>query len=304
MDILIVSKKMNKANVIEESAKNIGQYYSTDRYYTLLNNFIDKNLKNDAKLVYFFINFFMRSSNFKHDTSISNGKSIWVWLVDIFCWICLAIFIGCFLSGIAKPIVDAVKNGNFLDAFKSSTAIGLLITAFFTFVISSIYLYMLKKVIAVNKKLNLIDYVNKKIDYVLKLSPLIKTNTAFFKTKEEGIILIEKLEGQTDINKWLTLQINNLMYRLFTKFNMVLKFSNIEEKDVQNIERIIENDFKNSEVVRLVENPENINENDCDQKMFKDDLNILEMSQEKLLSMTKKLKPKKSKKKTNNKKTK
>ena len=263
MEILIVGKKNSNCDWEEINKNNsIGQYYSQDRYFTILNEFIDSNLKKHAKLVFFLISYMMRSTNYKHETSISNGKSIWVWILDIFCWICTIGFLICFATGIATPIVNAFKSGNILEAFDSTTAIGLLVTSLLTFIVTAFYLYMMIKVVAKNKKLNLSDYVFKKIDYLLKFSPLVNINSKIFSVKKENFLVVEKVEELTNINRWITLQITNLMYKMFSNFNMVLKISGIEKEAINELSKIIEHDFKNIEIVILkTEEPENTNEN-------------------------------------------
>lgn len=258
MEILIVGKNnkdkfSNKEWKKINKEKQIGDYYSPDRYFTILNEFIDVNLKKYARFLFFAISYIMRSNNFKHETSIANGKSIWVWIVDIFCWICCIAFVVCLFTGIATPIIQAVKKGDFVEAFKAPLAIGLTITAVFTFSVAVGYIYMMTKIVAKNKTLNLQDYVFKKISYILKMSFLFDIRNKFFKALKEDTVVVESTEALTDANRWITLQINNLMYRLFLNFDIVLRFSNVEEKTVTQLQKIIDHDFKNLDIVILKE---------------------------------------------------
>lgn len=256
MNFLVIGKKQKNLEWERLSKENnIGQFYSTDRYFTLLNEFIDKNLKRHAGFVCFIISYLMRSANFKHETSISNGKSIWVWLVDIFCWICCVAFFVCLFSGIATPIVKAIKAGDFQtaigDALKEPDTIGLFVTALIAFSVAAAYLYMVKYVISTNKKLSLQDYVFKKIDYILKISLFLSLKKLLVKAKEEDIVIIEKSDILNDTQRWTTIQVTNLMYRLFENFNMVLKFENIDKKAKNEMQKIFDYHFKNIEIVEL-----------------------------------------------------
>lgn len=265
MNILIVGKKI-KNNDWDRINKEqfIGQYYSVDRYFTILNEFIDKNLRKNAKFAFFIISYLMRSSNFKHETSISNGKSIWVWLADIFCWICCLAFIICLFTGVVSPIVQALIktdfNQAFTEAFKDPTNIALTATALFAFLVAFFYYYMMRFVVAKNKSLNLQDYVFKKIDYIVKISYIIEIQKKFFKTKEDNIVIIEKVDELNNINRWITLQVNNLMFRLFNNFNIILRFENIDKDTFHELNKIMEHDFKN--LTPIILNEEYVYEND------------------------------------------
>lgn len=252
MSILIVGKAIKNKNWKEINDKNqIGQYYSSDRYFTLLNEFIDTNLKKHAKFVFFIITYLMRSNNFRHETSIANGKSIWVWLVDIFCWICTLAFLVCLFTGIAAPIVQAIKDKNIIEAFNSPIAIGLVITALFTFIVAILYIYMMTKVVAKNKKLNLQDYVFKKIDYIEKTYFLIKVKEKIFKLAEQEPVIVEKADDLNNINRWTTLQVNNLLFKFFDNFNIILRFETLDQPSIDELKKIIDHDFKNITIIDL-----------------------------------------------------
>lgn len=260
MDILIAGKNKKKtAEEWKEINKNnvIGQYYSADRYFTLLNEFIDTNLKKYAKLVFFVISYLMRSTNFKHETSIANGKTLSVWLVDIFCWICCAVFLGCTFAGVATPIINAIKKvdvGEIINStLNSGLGIGLLVTAIFTFTVAALYIYMMTKVVAKNKALNLQDYVFKKINYILKMSFMFDFRNKFFKVKESETVILEKVDELNNVNRWITLQITNLMFKLFANFDIILRFENIDDDVFEQMKKIIIHDFKNLEIIDITE---------------------------------------------------
>ena len=83
---------------------SIGKFYSGDRFYTLLNEYIDLNLKKQNIFVAWVINVLFKSSNFKHDPAIANGYPLSVKLFDWFCIACLIAFI---------CLVDAFDGCNF-----------------------------------------------------------------------------------------------------------------------------------------------------------------------------------------------
>ena len=63
--------KSNNDNSI--NTNNTTSYYTDERYYYLVNNFIDKQLKQNSKLTFFVISYMFRSGNYKHYTSSKIG---------------------------------------------------------------------------------------------------------------------------------------------------------------------------------------------------------------------------------------
>lgn len=254
MNILIVGNKEKINNWNELNNKNdVGRIYSPNRFYSLINEFIDINLKKYGKIILFFINYLLRSNNFKHETSITSKKSIFIWLLDIFCWICCAGFFVCLLTGIATPIINSIKKANFKEVFSNkSIAVWLIVVSVLTFSVALSYIYLMTKIVSKNKKLNLKEFVCKKIDYLNSISFLIDFSRRFSKnTDSEELIVLTMNDEINNDEKWLSLQVNNKMLHLFSNFNISLKIENISETEFNNLKKIINFDFQNLDIVLL-----------------------------------------------------
>lgn len=266
MNFIVCAKNNSKSlEDIKSKIKNIGVYYSDDRFYSIVNDYMDYGLRKNSIFVYLITTFLFRSTNYKHATGIVNGKPLWVWFIDIFCWLCLVAFIVCLLTGVGQPIATAISGiakGTFPNlsvAFKSSfgdpVAIVLLVISFLTFAIAVFYIYIMKKVVAVNKKLLLKDFVVQKASFISQYEPWLKISKNVnkrikkiaikYKKKLSGCFyLISELEKLTNDNRWLVLQINNLMFKLFHDYPIILKFSTISDEDFKELQKICDVDFK------------------------------------------------------------
>lgn len=266
MNFIVCAKNNSKSlEEIKSKVKNIGIFYSEDRFYSIVNDYMDYGLRKNSIFVYLLTTFLFRSTNYKHATGIVHGKPLWVWFIDIFCWLCLIAFIVCLLTGVGQPIAAAI-NGiakgtfpNLSDAFRTSfgdpVAIVLLVISFLTFAIAVFYIYIMKKVVAVNKKLSLKDFVVQKASFIsqyeawLKISKNVnkrikKIAIKYKKKLTGGFYLISDLEKLSNDNRWLVLQIDNLMFRLFCDYPIILKFNGIGEEDFNELKKICDVDFK------------------------------------------------------------
>lgn len=77
MKLIVTGKKIN-ANIerIIAKSKDCGQVFSEDRFYTIVNEYLDCNLKKHSRLLYYIVVFLFRSSNYKHSVDIVNGKPL------------------------------------------------------------------------------------------------------------------------------------------------------------------------------------------------------------------------------------
>lgn len=235
----------------KESAKanSIGMFYSQDRYYTNLNKFMDSNLFSSSKVLYFIVSYLFQSNNFKHQSSIANGKTLGMKLVDVFCWLSMIAFI--FLGGVAiiLPIVKTFIKINlpaWVENFGTGGSIGTGIAAAFFGVITISYLVVIFKIKKKNKALSLKDYVLKKLEFILKYKFLLKASKLIGEGKNKNEFFIsEKTDILGDPDRWLFLQVTNLMYMLFPNFSLALQFDNLEENYYKELKEIVEHDFKN-----------------------------------------------------------
>lgn len=262
MDILITGNNTFKStNEIYTESKKIGNYYSEDRFYTLINSQIDEGLRKYSIFLYILVIFLFRSTNFKHATDTLNKKPRWVLFVDIFCWLCLIVFIVSLVTGVATPIVVGISaaikgdTSGFVDAFKNAllnpTTIILFVISVITFIIAIIFLYVLKKVVAVNKKLSLKDFVITKLSMVKRFSGMLDVNKKMKKMskksnkfKPDKFYLIKNVEVLNNDNRWLILQISNIMYELFPDLGIILELNNINESDLKMLKTICDSDFR------------------------------------------------------------
>ncbi|WP_027119718.1 hypothetical protein [[Mycoplasma] testudinis] len=270
MKILITGKKIElSTDQLLKSARDYGHAFSEDRVYTIVNDYLELNLRKYSRFLFFMVAFLFRSSNYKHSTDIVNGKPFWVWFVDIFCWLCLFAFIGCLISGIAQPIAAAITQAirfnlnsvteELNKSFGNPTAIVLLVFAFVTFGIAMFYLYLIRKVVAVNKKYSLKDYVIYKTSFILnwekfinaqknvKKNTLEKIEKLIIKGKIKKVppfCLVENMEIFSDDARWTILQICNVLNKLFPEFALTLLFNNIPEDRAKRLISVTQIDFK------------------------------------------------------------
>ncbi|WP_027120029.1 hypothetical protein [[Mycoplasma] testudinis] len=247
-------------------AKNYRHAFSEERVYTIINDYLDFNLRKYSRFLYYMVAFLFRSSNFKHSTDIVNGKPLWVWFVDIFCWFCLFAFIGCLIAGVAQPIVSALSqtiHGDFnqivhdiTQSFGNVTSVVLLIFAVLTFSIALFYLHLMRKVVAVNKKYLLKDYLIYKTSFILNWEKLINVQKStkkryFKKLIKKGKVknvapfcVIENMEIFDDSTRWTILQICNVLNKLFPEFAITLLFNQVTQERSKRLNDVVEVDFK------------------------------------------------------------
>ena len=251
--------KSKKINIYDDLTEKIiiGNFYSNDRFYTLLNEYIDYNLKHKSKLLAFIIKILFSSNNFKHDSSIANNnKDKWIRIFDWFCIICLIIFISLAIGviGTAIPlIINVIKKAD-------STSLNSLIKALMAIGIPGIifgipgiiWLIVYFGIRNKNKILSLQAYVEKKISWCLKLKFLIKNIKKIEKKhnrKIEQIFLLDKCETQTTSFRWVNIQLINLICSIFNDFNYVFRFSVLTDEELIELKTIIQYDFWMIEIV-------------------------------------------------------
>ena len=110
-------------------------------------------------------------------------------------------FFVCLITGIATPIVTAIKTIDINKIITTPLAIGLLVITILCFLVSSFYIYIMTKVVSKNKTLTIQDFVTKKINYLLKVSFVsdIKSTLKINEKHQEQIVLdnIDKLDAKT-----------------------------------------------------------------------------------------------------------
>ncbi len=261
MPFLIKSKKL----VINQNSirRQIGNYYSEDRYYTLLNKYMDSNLSKKSKTLGFIIKYLFKSSNFKHDPEIANGKSKDVLLLDLFCYLCMIGFIamiiavvGLSLSSMPTTISGIAAFGKgFIESISSN--IVMLVFAVFFLIVTIMWLVMFFRIRKKNKKLSLKDYVLKKLETALKFRFLIKTsskakNTISKNNKPVEFYCISKFESQgAAANRWLNIQVINLLASIFDDFDLVFIFDDLSDDEFNELNPIIKFDFKKIDFVKI-----------------------------------------------------
>lgn len=251
--------KSKKINIYDNSIEKIiiGNFYSNDRFYTLLNEYIDSNLKHKSKLLAFIIKILFSSNNFKHDPSIANNnKDKLVRIFDWFCIICLIIFISLAISviGTLIPLIvnitKKIDSNSFHNLIKALMGIGI---PGIVFGIPGIFwLIIYFGIRNKNKTLSLQAYVEKKITWCLKLKFLIKKIKNFQKDKlkTKQIFLLDKFESQgPSSSRWVNIQLINLICSIFNEFNYVFRFDILSDEEIKELKTIIQYDFWMIEII-------------------------------------------------------
>ncbi|WP_036448597.1 hypothetical protein [Mycoplasmoides pirum] len=281
MDNVLISGKETTENFldIKEKCKKIGTYFSEDRFYTLLNSYIDDALRKYSLFLYLITIFLFRSNNFKHATTSFKAKPKWVTLIDILCWICLIVFIVSLISGISYPLIEGISGaikGNwtgFIDAFNNSLnspgTITLFVVSLISFIIAITYIYVLRKIVVFNKKLSLKDFVVQKVSFINRFENLLKINEDLKKAnkkikkinkkinkknskiKPDEFYLIQNVEMLSQNDLWLLFQIINILYKLFPNSGFVFELSNIESSNLEKIKTICNYDFKHIKITHI-----------------------------------------------------
>lgn len=193
----------------------------------------------------------------------------------MFCWLCLLAFIVCLVTGVASPLVSALQSaikGNFEDfvnsfneALSEPKTIALFLTAIFTFAIAMMYMYVMKKIVAVNKKMSLKEYVTNKLSFVNRFQNMIKVNKKVNKEvlkaakkakinpkiQPDKFYLITNVESLGNGDRWSILQISNLMYNLFPESGLIFMIKQIETADLEKLKIICQTDFQYTSIFQL-----------------------------------------------------
>ncbi len=277
MSYIVKSKYIDNRLITNEniSKKSIGRFYSNDRYYTLINDYIDKNLIFVSRPLAAVIKYLFRSSNYKHDPQIANGRSIWMLLFDIWCIICVLGFIGMFIGLLGYPLIKGIVEGagsvtgigkaigeqfgNLFDQGKAGgpvMVVFLIIFLIFAILWFVVWFFIRRK----NKPLTLQAYVEKKIGFILMFRAIVRT---IWKTKKVGgkkinkmpkvdIVYLENFEAQgAEAPRWLNLQLINLLVSIFEDFSLIFKFDTLTDDEYNFMNKVSNNDFKRIEIIKI-----------------------------------------------------
>lgn len=266
----IVKAKGIDLSVQSDRQISAARFYSGDRFYTLMNEYIDKNLSRKNILLGFIIKVLFRSSNFKHDPQIANGKQLSVAIFDFICCVCLIVFCGLISAIIISGIVDLAEKLRFMYSNQSPDKWGYIsatsmlfgtifsnwtrllsmgVLAIVVGVIGILWLLMIVKIRAKNKVLSLQAYVEKKISICLSLRFLIKLAN---KKKTKGdIVLLENFEAQGAAGaRWSNIQLINLIASIFNDFSFVFRFDELSDADYEELCDVIIYDFAKIEIIK------------------------------------------------------
>lgn len=275
MEVFVKSKNI-KLTKKELKSEGIGNFYSGDRFYTLLNEYIDTNLKHKSMILYVIITYLFRSSNYKHDPSIANGRAFWPLLIDIFCVLSFITFICLIIATMGTAIIQAAigdgtggatsfidKLGEVLKSMfttaqgSSGSGLYMIICAIIFGIIGIGWMIMFFKIRKKNAALSLVDYVTKKVNTILKLRWLLRTKDKAISTvsskekKSRQIFCINKFEDQGGAgNRWLNIQLVNLLISIFPDFNLVFRFDNLADAELLELQEVTTYDFKNVELLK------------------------------------------------------
>lgn len=229
---------------------SIGKFYSGDRFYTLLNEYIDLNLKKQNIFVAWVINVLFKSSNFKHDPAIANGYPLSVKLFDWFCIGCLIAFICLIATTPLMGVIFQLVQGKGFD-LALGAILGSSIPAIITGIPAIFWLWIYFAIRKKNQPLTLQAFVEKKISYCLKLRFLIKNIEIKIPSKGgQEIIILENFEAQgTQAPRWLNIQMINLICSIFPHFNYIFKFDQLTDDEYKDLSSIVNYDFRNLDLI-------------------------------------------------------
>lgn len=229
---------------------SIGKFYSGDRFYTLLNEYIDLNLKKQNIFVAWVINVLFKSSNFKHDPAIANGYPLSVKLFDWFCIACLIAFICLVATTPLMGVIFQLVQGKGLD-LALGAILGSSIPTILTGIPAIFWLWIYFAIRKKNQPLTLQAFVEKKISYCLKLRFLIKNIEIKIPSKGgQEIVILENFEAQgTQAPRWLNIQMINLICSIFPHFNYIFKFDQLTDDEYKDLLSIVNYDFRNLDLI-------------------------------------------------------
>ncbi len=255
----------------------IGNYYSQDRFYSLINEYMDKNISYVSKPIAIIIKYLFNSSNYKHNHNDSKLISRWIFFINLWFLFCILGFVGMLISVVcitginAKDIINNNLSTNisistlnawgeaFINNMNKNIVMLVFATIFlsFTMLWFIVWFFIKRK----NKTLTLQSYVEKKINFIYSCKYLFNsistTKSNFYKTINKNemkidLIYLENVNLNTNESvQWLNLQLLNLLSGIFVNFNLILGFNNLNELDYYKIKQIIEFDFKNLNILKI-----------------------------------------------------
>ena len=255
----------------------IGNYYSQDRFYSLINEYMDKNISYVSKPIAIIIKYLFNSSNYKHNHNDSKLISRWIFFINLWFLFCILGFVGMLISVVcitginAKDIINNNLSTNisistlnawgeaFINNMNKNIVMLVFATIFlsFTMLWFIVWFFIKRK----NKTITLQSYVEKKINFIYSCKYLFNsistTKSNFYKTINKNemkidLIYLENVNLNTNESvQWLNLQLLNLLSGIFVNFNLILGFNNLNELDYYKIKQIIEFDFKNLNILKI-----------------------------------------------------
>ncbi len=265
---IVKAKGVNLENTSQKHY-SAARFYSGDRFYTLINEYIDKNLTRKNWLLGFIIKILFRSSNYKHDPQIANGRQWSVFLFDFICCTMFIVFIGLIFSILVSGIVTTFNY--FEEKFNNpelavptitvwtfiskiiidnwQTILGMGVGVIITGIVGILWLVMIVKVRKKNKSLSLQAYVEKKISICLSLRFLIKLSNK--RKTNNDIILLENFEAQgAAAPRWSNIQMINLVSSIFNDFSFIFRFDELSDAEYAELIDVMDYDFNKVEMIK------------------------------------------------------
>lgn len=264
MSQVIVSNKNIRKN-FRKCKVNCGDFISKDRFYTIINQFIDDNLYKYSKLICFCVVYLFRSSNYQHMNLRIKKIVIFIRLIDFVCWICTAVAVILTFIGPAASIINEIKRLNFHNLFNFSSDVTLIfVVEIVCLLVAFSYVFILRRKILLNRKMSLPDYVNAKIGLIVNFDFCFKIRNKLHKTIKKKMVdkqtktllknvlfcdsnhlyIVTGLESINLLSEvWLIMQLINVMYYLFSDFNFALIFNDISETQWKIMKKFTKHDF-------------------------------------------------------------
>lgn len=263
----IIKSKRNKANVDAtklSSRSNHGYSIGKNRFLTIMDSQLDENLRKSSKPLFWLVSYLFQTGNYATNQSIANGKTWGQKLYDWFSWTSIVAFLVLLITGVAKPFVKATKAitdgkgdgfGKELgNAFKEPGNIVLLALAAFFLIVSVLYLVLVFKIKKNNSKLSLDAFVAKKLSFCLKFKFLIrfkKNSLKMIDENDQDALILDNFETFGDNDKWVFLQMYNLMAAIFVDLKFSLSFTEYDPVKLDFLYEVVKWDFKNIEIIEV-----------------------------------------------------
>lgn len=269
MKYLIKSKYVS----LNKDISSVGQYFSNDRFYSLMNKYVSENIEARSRFVSFVVDYLFYSNDYVKTQYMKKSRRKVISILDTICILCLLSFLIIFVAVIgstlanARKLIETTIGGGamsvftkFGDAFFQNVSQNVTLLTF-SLIFLMIFIWWIIIYNRFRKKfrsMSIHKYLITKIDFCSRSKWIIET---LRKTKnkigindngELSLTLVENFDTHDKKNDlWLNLQIINKICNLFLDFNIIFEINIKDEEQLNNLNTILENDFENLVIEKI-----------------------------------------------------